>query len=421
MSLAFNTIGTVVILTYSPDGPYASQLHSELSYLTTPKDITIKQIYNLSTLDYLSEKRCTELLANESLEHIIPIDEFYSDESISFQIANLSDGYYKFRPSIFNGPEVNISVDVELNDKFFRASRNISIMKRLFDFGINPIYIGGKFEDAIDLRTYKLLLKNFPTSTELSYYSEKRIGEVIQDFLPSPVNWEEKYVKYMERKISYITVHDDPIIHDLDIVGTFRLEKQKLIRLYDTLNRMLSSSLRFKEKQWQKLISMLLLLLFPKYIKLIEEFQIKNPQKSRSYLRSDFVVVDYDGFIDLVEIKTPETLCMSSKRKYRENYFPTKELSATVIQMENYIYALTYWGKTGEEAINEKYKNELPSGVLLRTVSPRGLLIMGRNIDFNTDQLKLDFELIKRQYKNIIDILTYDDLLRRLDTLIQSI
>ena len=41
---------------------------------------------------------------------------------------------------------------------------------------------------------------------------------------------------------------------------------------------------------------------------------------------------------------------------------------------------------------------------------------MGREDRLTEDQKK-DFEIIKRKYKNVIDILTYDDLLRRLHIL----
>ena len=48
------------------------------------------------------------------------------------------------------------------------------------------------------------------------------------------------------------------------------------------------------------------------------------------------------------------------------------------------------------------------------------MLILGRNKDFD-DRQKFDFEIIKRKYSNIVDIITYDDLLRRLDNIITMI
>lgn len=45
---------------------------------------------------------------------------------------------------------------------------------------------------------------------------------------------------------------------------------------------------------------------------------------------------------------------------------------------------------------------------------------MGRSNHFN-EQQKSDFELIKRQYKHIAEIMTYDDLLHRIDNIIAAL
>ena len=74
----------------------------------------------------------------------------------------------------------------------------------------------------------------------------------------------------------------------------------------------------------------------------------------------------------------------------------------------------------GEKAIQKKRLAELPSGFNIRITNPKAMLILGRDKDFTDDQ-KFDFEIIKRKYANIIDIMTYDDLLRRLDNIISMI
>jgi len=45
---------------------------------------------------------------------------------------------------------------------------------------------------------------------------------------------------------------------------------------------------------------------------------------------------------------------------------------------------------------------------------------MGDARGFSISQ-KRDFELIKRQYKNVLEIITYDDLLTRLDNMIEAL
>ena len=41
------------------------------------------------------------------------------------------------------------------------------------------------------------------------------------------------------------------------------------------------------------------------------------------------------------------------------------------------------------------------------------MIIMGRDATFTPDQ-RTDFEVIRRKYRHVVEIMTYDDLLRRL-------
>ena len=45
---------------------------------------------------------------------------------------------------------------------------------------------------------------------------------------------------------------------------------------------------------------------------------------------------------------------------------------------------------------------------------------MGREKGLSTEQLQ-DFEIVKRKYKNVVDIITYDDLLNRLGCIINQL
>ncbi len=57
---------------------------------------------------------------------------------------------------------------------------------------------------------------------------------------------------------------------------------------------------------------------------------------------------------------------------------------------------------------------------MLWSYSPQGFLLLGRSKDFNKQQ-RNDFELIKRQYKNVADIMTYDDLLDRVNNILKAL
>lgn len=97
-----------------------------------------------------------------------------------------------------------------------------------------------------------------------------------------------------------------------------------------------------------------------------------------------------------------------------------RELSGTVMQLEKYIYFLNRWAKRGEKYLTEKYKDQLPKKFEIHITNPKGFIIMGRENNLAKAQ-KNDFEVVKRKYKNVIDIISYDDLLNRLKFSIEQI
>ena len=82
--------------------------------------------------------------------------------------------------------------------------------------------------------------------------------------------------------------------------------------------------------------------------------------------------------------------------------------------------AKTRWGKKGEVFLTNKYAAKLPRDFTIHITNPSGLIIMGREKELTTEQQR-DFEVIKRQYKNVVDIITYDDLIRRLEFMISQL
>lgn len=76
------------------------------------------------------------------------------------------------------------------------------------------------------------------------------------------------------------------------------------------------------------------------------------------------------------------------------------------------------YGKRGEEELTEKYKNKLPPGLKIQIRNPKAIIVMGRSNDMEKNGQQLDFEIIKRHYSNVIDLISYDDLLQRLDRII---
>ena len=117
--------------------------------------------------------------------------------------------------------------------------------------------------------------------------------------------------------------------------------------------------------------------------------------------------------------KKPGVQVLTKQASYRNNYVPVRDFAGAIQQIEKYIFCLTSLEKS-QKAVLEKLGELLPTGILPEIVNPQGILLLGRSINFNPQQ-KRDFELIKRQYKNIADIMTYDDLAQRLKNIISSL
>ena len=94
------------------------------------------------------------------------------------------------------------------------------------------------------------------------------------------------------------------------------------------------------------------------------------------------------------------------------------------MQAEKYLFHLSKWGVKGEDILTKKYAADLPAGMRVRISNPKAIVIVGRDqisgASMTGSQL-LDFQVIKRKYANMMDIITYDDLLRRLDNTIAAL
>lgn len=132
----------------------------------------------------------------------------------------------------------------------------------------------------------------------------------------------------------------------------------------------------------------------------------------------DCLLVDVDGNACILELKKPFDNKRLLSNSYRKNFYQPKfELAGGVQQIEEYIYDFNLYKKENMNLINKCFENKL-SGIKINLVDVHGILICGRSNTFSPEE-KRDFEIIRKQYKNIVDILTYDDILRRLNNTIE--
>lgn len=105
--------------------------------------------------------------------------------------------------------------------------------------------------------------------------------------------------------------------------------------------------------------------------------------------------------------------------RYRNNYVPSREFTGAIQQIEKYSFCLNTL-PAAKEKVCSAISRYVPKGFPVRILNPQGMLLLGRSNRFNKQQQE-DFELIKRQYKHIADIMTYDDLLSRLKNIITAL
>jgi hypothetical protein len=327
------------------------------------------------------------------------------DASVEFILGVLEGDYFKIDKAILSTDQyVFIYKNIKISTKFFTAEKNISILKKIDKLVKEDIYIGGEEPNALPESEYRKILTDLPNSYELNKYVDARLSSVLRNYFDSAIDGEKAYRQYMNKKVSQ---------KGENLLEVFiEYELMKYSEILKKLETMLVHEDQYNENQWQEEILQIILLLYPKYIHAFKEAPLKDTYYDTER-NLDFLLVDSGGHVDIVEIKKPFNINIVTKSQYRDNYIPLRELSGTIMQIEKYIFNLNRWGKKGEERLTLKYKDKLPHGFQIKITNPNGIIIMGRDNNLNLDQ-KQDFEVIKRKYKNIVDILTYDELLRRL-------
>jgi hypothetical protein len=233
----------------------------------------------------------------------------------------------------------------------------------------------------------------------------------------------EQYETYLSKRKSFVT--DAPLAQD----HLLQAEIDKFVYVRDTILAWLASATSYSERDWQKMIIKIILLIFPKYVAVLENVEITDfytsPDRTRRrYI--DLCLVDAGGNLDVIEIKKPFDNVVLSNSLYRDNSIPTRELSGSIMQAEKYLFHLSKWGVVGERELSYRYASNLPTPMPIRITNPKAMIILGRDCHPDgrralTDRQLFDLEVIKRKYANMMDILTYDELLRRLNNIIASL
>ena len=159
------------------------------------------------------------------------------------------------------------------------------------------------------------------------------------------------------------------------------------------------------ESDWGKYIQQYLFLLETKYVKVIPELNLATC----TWRKVDFAYIDYQGYIDLFEIKKPSTQLLC-KNTDRGNYYWHADAVKAIIQAEKYLFAC----ERKASILSEDIKRENNENV--EVVKPKAYLIIGSSRQLVNDNMKNDFRILRDSLKNI-EIILYDELLERFKNL----
>lgn len=388
--------------------------YSELILILAPEGIEIQ--YVLDKLDKGEDwhiRRCFSV-SKKNLRKEDP-----DENELHFCVGTVQAEYTHIDNEILGiEHDFYFSNDIKLDKRHFVAYRNISILAKIDEVVDQDVYIGGNHPDGcIPIDTYEFLVEKFPKTAELDYYAHARIATIVKEFFPKAEIHETKYNQFLNRREKKLTDTLSPIIQT-SFQENAAIEFRQFNSVRYNLVELLEREQGVSEQVWQEQIHGLLRLLYPKYIAGVREVVIKGVDRHDK--RPDFLLVDANGYIDILEIKKPSVQLLTKQSSYRNNYVPVRDLAGAIQQIEKYIYCLNAWGKDGEQDLQKQLADKIPDSVTPKAVNPQGILLLGRSKDFNHQQ-KTDFELIKRQYKHIAEIMTYDDLLQRIDNIIAAL
>ncbi len=169
---------------------------------------------------------------------------------------------------------------------------------------------------------------------------------------------------------------------------------------------------KFSEKDWQKFLHEEVFFFISNYLESIREANVNFGKTDDGEKKPDFVWIDIYGFLDVFEIKTPQTDILAKRiDTSHNNYYFSSDASKAIAQIEKYILFLEKNVENFETYLSKQTK--IPFSVL----KPKAFLIIGNSKEFETNPAKKkDFRVLRRLFKNI-EFITFDELLDNLRNL----
>ena len=381
-------------------------VYENFKTITLDSEYCSRNTYNLKEGNYFFWDNTGNLIdSNENVE-----------DYVAYRIGRLEGDYYCFDKEMFD-LQHEFRIDNKLvnslkHKHFVKYPSRLSILKTIDNLINEDFYILSddtinEGVSSIGWTEFNNLINSFPTLTTAKYYLDKLVADKIEGFFNLKKNFDYELKKHLE-KTKRIN-HSKPLFsQEIDNEVT-QAEINKFSYAVSLLRRLLEQKI-ISEKEWQNKILDILLLIYPQYHIVIDEIGLSNRR------RVDFILVDLFNNIDILEIKTPEKMLLK-KSKYRDHYVPSHELTGTAMQIEYYLRELHENSNSNQQKIKRKLLEKgFDNEVKINNV--KGMIIMGRTNGFNEEQQE-SYRIIKNQYSNIINIISYDELLNMLERILE--
>jgi hypothetical protein len=298
-------------------------------------------------------------------------------EILRLQFRNFKLTISAKKPSVIirkgRGTSVNLShKDLQEIGRAFYTNRkpfNHKIVLASFN-RIFPKY----FQGGVSLVTYQ---KGILTSILKNANPSQISGEDRQaliDFLPKISSKGLSYKSLLKQKADYQLLYLEKTVNDLS----------ELVR--KTSN----------EAYWQNYVRSNILYLHESYIKRIEHLNV-----SLDVRLPDFCLLDYDNYLDILEIKTPQTTLLNEDKSHK-NYYWSVEICKAISQAENYLNAVAKFS----DAICNRLRDQ---DIDVRVIKPRAIILAGNDDQLGPKLKRDNFRLLNEALKDT-QIITYDDL-----------
>lgn len=256
--------------------------------------------------------------------------------------------------------------------------------------------------DIIDGFFYNHFPDKFEESTSTAQQQYQNViknlnSEIIEHFTPEDLNKMEEFItelldkRYQSNSHKFLQLARTKIKVDTIAIDRILTKFQK--NLDDGIS----------ENLWGKYLKKNLFLLDSKYVKILPELNVIL----RGSRNVDFGMIDTKGYLDIFEIKKPDTPLLATGTD-RGNYFWHTSTVKAIVQAEKYLFNAERKASNLAEDISREER------ISVKVVKPRAFLITGHSDQLDTDEKRDDFKVLRQSLKNI-DIILYDELLEGLE------